>query len=155
MIHIAVEENKKTLTRGLGESRKDKSMSRRRKIISWMLIGLTGALTVFVAVEKLTAGPDAMIVQNFIKWGLEGKLTLIGSQELLIALLFLIPRTSSLGVLLMTAHFSGAIATHLEHGEAMLIPGPALILLIAWIGYYLRYPEMLVSFKKTTAVGKT
>ncbi len=129
-------------------------MSRRRKIISWILIGLTGALTVFSAIGKLTAGPDAMIAQNFIKWGLEGKLTLIGSQELLIALLFLIPRTSSLGVLLMTGHYAGAIVTHLEHGEEMLMSVPALILLIAWIGYYLRYPEMLVSLRKQKQIPK-
>ena len=69
-------------------------MSKSRKIASWILIGLTGAHTVFSAIGKLTAGRDAMITQNFIKWELEGKLTLIDTQELLIALLFLIPKTS-------------------------------------------------------------
>jgi hypothetical protein len=121
-------------------------MSTSRKTISWILIGLTGALTVFSAVGKLTAGSDAMIAQNFVKWGLEGKLILIGVEELLTALLFLIPQTSSLGVLLMSAHYGGAIATHLQHGEELQSIAPALILLIAWIGYYLRYPGMLVSF---------
>jgi len=122
-------------------------MSKSRKTISWILIGLTGALTVFSAAGKLTAGSDAMIAQNFVKWGLEGKLILIGVEELLTALLFLIPQTSSLGVLLMSAHYGGAIATHLQHGEELQSIAPALILLIAWIGYYLRYPGMLVSFK--------
>jgi hypothetical protein len=121
-------------------------MSTSRKTISWILIGLTGALTVFSAAGKLTAGSDAMIAQNFVKWGLEGKLILIGVEELLTALLFLIPQTSSLGVLLMSAHYGGAIATHLQHGEELQSIAPALILLIAWIGYYLRYPGMLVSF---------
>ena len=47
-------------------------MSKSRKIASWILIGLTGALTVFSAIGKLTAGPDAMIAQNFIKWDSKG-----------------------------------------------------------------------------------
>jgi len=122
-------------------------MGKGRKIASWILIGLTGALTLFSAVGKLTAGPDSRMAQNFLKWGLEGKLGLIGTEELLIALLFLIPQISSLGVLLMSAHYGGAVATHLQHGEELQSIAPALILLIAWIGYYLRYPEMLISIK--------
>jgi len=122
-------------------------MGKGRKIASWILIGLTGALTLFSAVGKLTAGPDSRMAQNFLKWGLEGKLGLIGTEELLIALLFLIPQISSLGVLLMSAHYGGAVATHLQHGEELQSIAPALILLIAWIGYYLRYPGMLVGFK--------
>jgi hypothetical protein len=55
-------------------------------------------------------------------------------------------QTSSLGVLLLSAHMGGAIATHMEHGE-IFIP-QAVMLLVVWIANYLRNPEMLSSFTK-------
>jgi hypothetical protein len=84
--------------------------------------------------------------KNFIKWGLEGKLLMIGIGELIAAILFFIPRTSSLGVLLLSAHLGGAIVTHMSNGE-MFIP-QAIMLLLLWVANYLRNPEMLASFKK-------
>ncbi|MBK8243664.1 MAG: DoxX family protein [Saprospiraceae bacterium] len=122
------------------------SMSKTRKIINWIFVGLMSALFIMSATMKLMAGADAEIAVNFVKWGLEGKLMLIGMGELIAAILFLIPRTSSLGVLLLSAHLGGAIATHMEHGE-MFIP-QAIMLLLVWVANYLRNPEMLSSFFK-------
>ncbi|SDM97377.1 DoxX-like family protein [Daejeonella rubra] len=119
-------------------------MSKKRKIINWTFVGLMSALFIMSAIMKLMAGADAEIAVNFVKWGLEGKLMLIGMGELIAAILFLIPRTSSLGVLLLSAHLGGAIATHMEHGE-MFIP-QAVMLLLVWVANYLRNPEMLSSF---------
>ncbi len=123
-----------------------KPLSKGRKITAWILVGLMSALFMMSAAMKLMAGKDAEIAVNFIKWGLEGKLMLIGLGELIAAILFLIPRTSSLGVLLLSAHLGGSIATHMEHGE-MYIP-QAIMLLLVWVANYLRNPEMLASFKK-------
>lgn len=43
--------------------------------------------------------------QAFVKWGLEGKLLLIAAGEILVALLFLIPRTSSPGNFIVDGSF--------------------------------------------------
>jgi len=75
-----------------------------------------------------------------------GKLMLIGMGELIAAILFLIPRTSSLGVLLLSAHLGGAIVTHMSNAE-MFIPQIVMLLLV-WVANYLRNPEMLASFTK-------
>ncbi len=123
-----------------------KPLSKGRKITAWILVGLMSALVIMSAAMKLMAGADAEIAINFVKWGLEGKLTLIGAGELISAILFLIPRTSSIGVLLLSAHFGGAIATHMEHGETYF--PIAIILLLIWVANYLRNPEMLASIKK-------
>lgn len=123
-----------------------KPMSKTRKITAWILVGLMSALVIMSAAMKLMAGADSEIAVNFVKWGLEGKLILVGMGELISVILFLIPRTSSLGVLLLSAHFGGAIATHIEHGE-MYMP-QAIMLFVIWIANYLRNPEMLASFKK-------
>ncbi|MBK7816077.1 MAG: DoxX family protein [Bacteroidota bacterium] len=123
-----------------------KPMSKTRKITAWILVGLMSALFIMSATMKLTAGADAEIAKNFVKWGLDGKLMLIGTGELIAAILFLIPRTSSLGVLLLSAHLGGAIVTHMSNAE-MFVP-QVIMLLLVWVANYLRNPEMLASFTK-------
>ena len=55
------------------------------------------------------------------KWGLGEQVTLIGVGEAVSALLFLILRTHSLGLLLLTAYMGGAIVTHMQHGESYVL----------------------------------
>ena len=121
-------------------------LSTARKVTTWIFVGLMSALFIMSASMKLMAGANAEIAQNFIKWGLDGKLMLIGMGELIAAILFLIPRTSSLGVLLLSAHLGGAIVTHMSNAE-MFIP-QIVMLLLDWVANYLRNPEMLASFTK-------
>lgn len=121
-----------------------KTLSKGRKITGWVLAGILTALLTMSAIGKLAGGEE--MAANFMKWGLEGKLILIGLGELIAVILFIIPKTSSLGVLLLSAHLGGAIATHLEHGE-MYMP-QAIILLVVWIAEWVRNPEMLSSFRK-------
>lgn len=121
-------------------------LSKAKKTITWILVGLMSALFILSATMKLMASADVEIAKNFVKWGLEGKLMLIGIGELVAALLFLIPRTSSLGVLLLSAHLGGAIVTHMSNTE-MFVP-QVIMLLLVWFANYLRNPEMLGSFKK-------
>lgn len=118
--------------------------SKARNIAAWVIIGLVGALVIMSATMKLTHAEE--LVTNFTNWGLIDNLMFIGIGELIFIILFIIPRTSSLGFLLLTAHFGGAIATHLQHQESFVVP--AIILTVIWIGNYLRNPEMLASFTK-------
>src|SRR5437016_455142 len=120
------------------------TISKGRKITGWILTGLLGALFVMAASMKLIWG-DA-VAANFAKYGLDNKQMLIGAGELISAILFLIPKTSSLGVLLLSAHMGGAIATHMEHGEPYFFQ--SVILVLVWIANWLRNPEMLASFSK-------
>lgn len=123
-----------------------KPMSKKRKIASWVLVGIVSALLAMSAMMKLMAGADAEMTQNFVKWGLDGWMKIIAAGELISAILFLIPKTSSVGVLLLSAHFGGAIATHMGNGEPFMMQ--AVILLLIWVANYLRNPEMLSSFVK-------
>lgn len=120
-------------------------MSKSRIITGWVLAGLLTALFVMSAFGKLS-GSEEMFT-NFNKWGLEGRLMLIGLGELIAAILFIIPRTSSLGVLLLTAHMGGAIVTHMSNGESFVFQSA--ILIVLWITALVRNPEMLRSFTKS------
>lgn len=61
----------------------------------------------------------------------------------------LIPRTFSLGLLLLSAYLGGAIVTHMQHADPYVMPSIMLVLL--WTAGFLRYPETFKSFRPTRA----
>jgi hypothetical protein len=71
--------------------------------------------------------------------------------ELSSAALFLFPATRAVGLLLVSSFLGGAIATHLQHSQS--IAPPSILLLLLWLGAWLRHPEILWSFraKKSSA----
>jgi len=113
----------------------------------WMLSGLITLLLTLSAVGKIVGVQP--VGEAFEKFGLRNNMLLIGIGELASAWLFLIPRTSSLGLLLLSAHLGGAIATHLQHGESYIVP--AVLLMLVWIAGFLRHPEILQSFRRQVA----
>jgi sorbitol-specific phosphotransferase system component IIC len=117
--------------------------SKPRRISAWILTTLITLLFVFSAVAKLLGA--AQVVDVFQKWGLGDRIVLIGIGELVSALLFFIPRTNSLGVLLLSGYMGGAIVTHMQHAEPFY--GQSVLLLLIWIAGYLRHPELLQSFR--------
>lgn len=65
----------------------------------------------------------------------------IGVVEVALALLILIPRTTFLGALLLTAYLGGATATHVRVGDPFFFPIGIGIFL--WIAIALRIPAIL------------
>jgi hypothetical protein len=120
-------------------------MSRGRRIAGWLLTGLLTALFAASAAGKLTGA--AQVVEVMQKWGLGDQVVLIGVGELVSALLFAIPRTHSLGLLLLSAYMGGAIVTQMQHGESYAVP--SVILVVIWVTGFLRHPEVFQSFRAT------
>jgi DoxX-like family len=118
-------------------------MNRFQQIAGWVLTGLLTALFVGSSTMKLMRAKE--VVEMFQKWGLGNEVLLIGAGELASALLFVIPRTHSLGVLLLSGYMGGAIVTHMQHGESYV--AQSIILLLIWVAGYLRYPQLLQSFR--------
>lgn len=119
-------------------------MGKGARIAGWVIHGLIGALMIFAGVSKLFGliPPDAMA--EMAKSGLDKKLTLIGAGEIVAAVLMLIPRTSSLGVLAVSGFWGGVICTHMLKGESMAPWSIALAL--TWVGAWLRDRRALYSF---------
>ena len=117
-------------------------ISRSRWIAGWVLTGLLTAVFVGSAAGKLTGA--AQVVEMMGKWGLGDYVLLIGAGELVSALLFVIPKTHSLGVLLLSGYMGGAIVTHMQHGEGFVVQ--SVILASIWVAGFLRYPQLLQSF---------
>jgi len=81
----------------------------------------------------------------------DGKIFLVASLGFSSAVLFLYPRTRSIGVLLLSSFLGGAICVHVQRDEYAKALAPALLLALTWIGTFLRYPEMLWSVRRTSS----
>jgi hypothetical protein len=118
---------------------------RRRKnwgqVAGLALHVLIGGLLVFTGSQKVLGSvpPEALV-----RYGQAEQARLIGAGALLTALLLLIPRTSSLGILLASGFWGGAICIHMAHGEPYVLQ--AVLLVLSWAGAYLRNPATLSGF---------
>jgi uncharacterized membrane protein YphA (DoxX/SURF4 family) len=114
--------------------------SRLKQTIGWVLSCL---LSLFLA------APSA--IGKFVDW--EGKqqmfdhlgyttelIAKIGVVEVVIAILFLIPRTAFIAAILISAYLGGAIATHVRVGDPFIMP--IIIGVMLWISLGLRRPEV-------------
>ena len=111
-------------------------MTKTRVYAGFALHALVAAVMIFSAVIKFLNPSD-------------GKL-LLAAGELANALLLLIPRTMSLGVLITSAGWGAAIALCLMQADSHIAPMHPLVpigfLMMTWIGGYLRDSRMLFSF---------
>ena len=116
-------------------------------------------LHVLIAGIMILAGSTKILglfpPEEVAKLGLSRWITVIGVGELATAILLVIPRTSSLGVLLASSFWGGAICLHMSR-DTSFVP-PAVLLLLTWVGAYLRQPAMFSSFtaaRQTELNGK-
>ena len=100
-----------------------------------VLSGL-GALAL-LASAAMKLSHSTQIVDSWTAFGFPIEtLTPIGVEELLSTILYLIPQTSLLGLVLLTGHLGGAIATHVHAGQNFA--PPLIVALLVWGGLYLR-----------------
>jgi hypothetical protein len=127
-------------TRSDERSRAMNERNNRAKLAGLALHILIGGLMIFTGSEKVLGmvPPEALA-----KYGLGEQMELIGAGALRTALLLLIPRTSSLGILLTSSFWGGAICIRMAHGEPHLFQ--AVLLVLSWAGAYLRNPAALRS----------
>ena len=122
-----------------------------RTITGLVLHVLIGGMMIFSGSAKLLGlfPPEALA-----KTGLGDQIGLIGAGELTTAILLLVPRTSSLGILLTSSFWGGAICLHMSHGEPYVLQ--SILLFLTWVGAYLRVPTMFTSFSSSsTAVQRS
>lgn len=93
---------------------------------------------VFDSVIKIVQHPAA--VEPTVGFGFAaGLVTVLGVVELACLILYLIPRTSVVGAVLMTGYLGGAIATQVRVGaEPFSIVFPVIIGALLWGALYLR-----------------
>lgn len=115
----------------------------KKRTIGNIVITLTGILLLGSAAAKLAHIPKVEMQMAALGFG-GNKLLFIGLLELASAVLFLLPWTRSVGVLLVSSYLGGAIATHVQHGKPIFVP--SILLLVIWLGAWLRHREVFWSF---------
>jgi DoxX-like protein len=79
----------------------------------------------------------AAVVEGFAHFGYDESLILVlGIVELGCTVVYVIPRTSVLGAILLTGYLGGATATHVRVGELFI--APVIVGVLVWLGLYLR-----------------
>lgn len=110
-------------------------VSKKMLVLGWILSILPCLLLIFSGVAKLTQA--APVLEGFTHLGYPTSIALgLGIVELACTLLYLIPRTSVLGAILLTGYLGGATATHLRIGEPFW--QPVLLGVVIWLGIWLR-----------------
>jgi hypothetical protein len=88
------------------------------------------------AVAKLVKPPNVM--QGFAHFGYsESMIAKLAIIELACTAIYLIPRSSVFGAILLTGYLGGATASHARLGDPAFL-GPVLVGVLLWLGLYLR-----------------
>jgi hypothetical protein len=103
--------------------------SSRGRIAGLILHIMVGGLMILTGSQKILGmvSPEALE-----RYGLAEQMRLIGAGAIVTAVLLLIPHTSSLGTLMTSAFWGGAICTHMAHAEPYVLQ--AVMLVMTWIG---------------------
>lgn len=117
-----------------------------KKIIYWVLTGLVSIAFLGSALGKLNANAEALkMAENF---GIDpNTYMLLGIIEILSLILFIIPRTGIIGIILLASYMGGAIATHLEHNVSIIAPVIVQTFMIV-VAFY-RFPELRTTLLKS------
>ncbi len=119
-------------------------------ILGWICALLVSALQLFGAVMKfmpVVPGSEAEAMNAAM--GMTPEITLwLAVLEIVTVVLFLIPRTSTVGFVLMVGYFGGVWATLITHGMAADgTPMALIIFLLLTVSAYFRNPELLSRLK--------
>jgi len=110
-------------------------ISKTSKIIAWVISGLLAALFLFSASGKIMQ-PEQMEQMKLADWRI-----IIAIGEIVSALLFLVPKTNKIGLLLLSSYMGGAIILHMTGGTSIIMP--SVVLVLVWIVGFIRNPELL------------
>lgn len=83
--------------------------------------------------------PEALEAGKVLQWPMELMPT-VGTILLICTILYIIPRTSVLGAILLTGYLGGAVASHLRVSNPLFTHTlfPIYVAIFIWLGLYLR-----------------
>ena len=113
--------------------------TRRHVRIGHVLSMMAVLFLAFDAAIKLLRTPMALEATRQLGFTADAVFA-VGVIELMCLVLYLLPRTAILGVVLWTGYFGGAIATHLSAGSPLLTHTlfPIYVAVVLWGGLWLR-----------------
>ena len=120
----------------MSEIEENKTISKGAKITGWIMTIVPVLIFIMSASFKfIQPGQDFVDGIKHLGWELR-PVFILGFVEVAYAIIYLIPKTSVLGAVLLTAYMGGAIATHARIGEPFI--AQILIGMMIWGGLYFR-----------------
>lgn len=117
----------------------NESLSKTRLWTGRILTAIAVLFMLFDSVTKLLR-VDAVMKASAQLGFTPGDITAIGAILMLCVIVYVVPRTSILGAILLTGYFGGAVATNLRMGTPLFsnILFPVYFGIIVWAGLFLR-----------------
>lgn len=103
-----------------------------------LILGLLPALFLILDGVLKLIRPEAVVKATVDLGYPESTIFPIGVVLLICVALFMIPKTTVLGAILITGYLGGAVATHVRHsGSVFEIFFPVILGILIWLGLYL------------------
>ncbi len=113
--------------------------SRVSCVIGWVLSVLVSALLTLSGSMKFNFNEE--MLAEWTKMYPASAAPILGGIELACMVLYLIPRTSVLGGMLLLAYLGGAVSSHVASQDGMWF-SPVVIGVLMWLGLSLREPRL-------------
>ena len=131
----------------MSEQENTLSVSKGAKIAGWV-ISILPVLLLFMSASFKFIQPGKEFADGLEHMGWSADTIFkLGFVEIACAVIYLIPRTSILGAILLTAYMGGAVATHVRIGDPFYTQ--ILVGVFIWLGLWLRDPRIkaLIPFR--------
>ena len=116
------------------------SVSKTARWAGWVMTAIPVLLVLMASVMKLVKAPA--VLEGMARAGIPEHLIVpVGVIELICVVVYVIPRTSILGAILMTGLLGGATITGLRIGDPS-VPIPVVVGMLAWGGLWMREPRL-------------
>ena len=118
--------------------------TKTRNVIGWILTTLVTLFLLFDSMGKIMQVEEVLKASGELGYS-GGAIFMIGIILMTCTLLYVIPRTSAAGMLLLTAYFGGAVATNVIAGNPLFshVLFPVYFALLAWAGLALRNQRII------------
>lgn len=115
-------------------------VSKAARWTGYVMSALPVLMLLMSAVMKFAKPPT--VVEGFARMGFSpSSCNTLGVLEILCTAVYLIPRTSILGAILVTGYFGGAVCAGYRIGDPNAY-GPVILGVLAWGGLYMRDPRL-------------
>jgi DoxX-like family len=111
-------------------------VSKKMLWAGWIISIVPVLMLSMSAAMKFMMSPDTAKGFADLGWP-ESYALVLGIVEIGCTVIYVIPRTSVLGAILLTGYFGGAIATHARLGDPMFVV-PFILGVLLWLGLFLR-----------------
>ncbi len=112
-----------------------------KRTLTIVLMAIPTFVLIMGGTMKVIGAEPESVMHFLTKAGLARYIIPLGITELVIAALFIFPKTSKVGFLLATGYLGGAFCLELAGSQP---PASPVFLIILWISMYLRHQEMFV-----------